>query len=79
MPEKNVRKKYKIDSRKWPGVYGYDSVKRRVHGKRDTCYYIAYRAGKRLIWEKVGWKGEGYIKIDKVPKFYKHVCNFGLG
>jgi len=60
MTGKKDRKKYKIDSRKWPGVYGYDSVKRRVHGKRDTCYYIAYRAGKRLIWEKVGWKGEGY-------------------
>lgn len=60
MSQINVRKKYKIDSRKWPGVYGYDSDKRRVHGKRDTCYYIAYRVGERLVWEKVGWKSEGY-------------------
>ncbi len=60
MTSKTSNKKYKIDSRKWPGVYGYNSVKRKVHGKTDTCYYIAYRTGERLVWEKVGWKSEGY-------------------
>ncbi|MCF6291291.1 MAG: site-specific integrase [Desulfobacterales bacterium] len=53
-------KKYKIDSRRWPGVYGYDSLTRKYFGKPDTCYYIAYRANGRLIWEKVGWKSEDY-------------------
>jgi integrase len=60
MASKKINKKYKIDSRKWSGVYGYDSYKRRVHGKPDICYYIAYRTGERLVWEKVGWKSEGY-------------------
>ena len=64
-------KKYKIDSRRWPGVYGYDS-----QGKgKDTCYYIVYRANDRLIWEKVGWKSEGLtpqiaaeIRSDRMRK-----------
>ena len=60
MAQKNVRNKYKIDSRKWPGVFGYDSKKRKVRGKPDTCYYTLYRTAGRLIWEKVGWKSEGY-------------------
>jgi len=75
MAAKNVRKKYKIDSRKWPGVYGYDSAERTVNGKTDTCYYVAYRAGGRLVWEKVGWRGEGLtpqiaaeIRAERVRK-----------
>lgn len=68
MSAKIKGKKYKIDARKWPGVYGYDSDKRKISGKPDTCYYIAYRAIKLrkgeeksvLVWEKVGWKSEGY-------------------
>lgn len=51
--------KYKI-SNKWPGVYGWDSEKTRVNSKPDVCYYIAYRIGEKLRWEKVGWKSEGY-------------------
>lgn len=51
--------KYKI-SDKWPGVYGWDSENKRQNGKVDICYYIAYRIGEKLRWEKVGWKSEGY-------------------
>jgi integrase len=60
MKSKKTRKKYKIDPRKWPGVYGYDSEKRRFLGKPDVSYYISYRTVDRLVWEKVGWKSEGY-------------------
>lgn len=59
MTPKKAKKKYKIDSRKWSGVYGYDSDKRIIHGNPDTCYYIAYRVEERLVWEKIGWRGEG--------------------
>ena len=55
------KQKYKIDSRKWSGVYGYDSKKRIINGKPDVCYYILYRDASRLKWEKIGWKSEGYI------------------
>jgi integrase len=60
MTRKKTSQKYKIDARKWPGVFGYDSDKKTVQGKPDVCYYIAYRRGKRLTWEKIGWKSEGY-------------------
>lgn len=29
-------------------------------GRVDTCYDITYKSGSRKIWEKVGYKGEGY-------------------
>ena len=51
--------KYKI-SNNWPGVYGWDSEKKKFNNKPDTCFYIAYRVGEKLRWEKVGWKSEGY-------------------
>jgi len=60
MVSKKSGNKYKIDYRKWPGVYGYDSVKRTIHGKSDVCYYISYRTGNKLKWEKIGWRSEGY-------------------
>ena len=66
------QKKYVINAGRWPGVYGYDSSKRKVRGKADTCYYITFstqeiliangveKTRKKNIWEKVGWKSEGY-------------------
>lgn len=75
MSTKNRQKKYKIDPRRWPGVYGYDSGKRNFSGKPDTCYYIAYKTHGKLIWEKVGWRSEGYapqiaaeIRAERVRK-----------
>ena len=53
-------KKFKIDHRKWPGVYGYDSTVRRHANKPDRCFYIAYRTIDKLVWEKVGWRSEGF-------------------
>ncbi|MUM78679.1 tyrosine-type recombinase/integrase [Pseudodesulfovibrio sp. F-1] len=50
----------RVDPHRWPGVYGYSSNTRRVDGKPDVCYYITYKVDGRKIWEKVGWKGEGY-------------------
>ena len=68
MSTKKGASRYKIDSRRWPGVYGYDSTRRKYFGKPDTCYYINYKGlasednGKltyKLIWEKIGWRSEG--------------------
>ena len=68
MSTKKGASRYKIDPRRWPGVYGYDSTRRRYFGKPDTCYYINYKGlvsednGKltyKLIWEKIGWRSEG--------------------
>jgi Site-specific recombinase XerD len=49
-----------VDSGRWPGVYSYESAERRFQGKPDVCYVVAYRVDRKLRWEKVGWKSEGY-------------------
>jgi integrase len=54
------KSKFKIDSKRWPGVYGYESEKRKISGKPDICFYIAYKIHTKLQWEKIGWKTEGY-------------------
>lgn len=66
-------KKYVINSKRWPGVYGYDSNKKKTRGKPDVCYHINYRVDGKLVWEKIGWKSEGYspevaseIRSDRV-------------
>jgi integrase len=72
---KKQQKRYKIDSQRWPGVYGYDSTKRKIFGKTDTCYHISFKVQGRLIWEKIGWRSEGYtpqiaaeIRAERVRK-----------
>lgn len=55
-----AKTKYVINSKRWPGVYGYDSDQKRYRGKPDVCYYINYRIDNKLKWEKIGWKSEGY-------------------
>lgn len=50
--------KYRI--KKYPGVYGYDSAKRRHNGKPDTCFYFVVTTDGHNITEKVGWASEGY-------------------
>lgn len=52
--------KYPVDSRRWPGIYAYDSDKRSFQGRPDQCLYLCFRLDGKLIWEKVGWKSEGY-------------------
>lgn len=45
---------------KFPGVYQYESEKKRHEGRPDTCFYFNYKdkdTGKK-IWVKVGWKSE---------------------
>jgi integrase len=42
------------------GVYLRKSSRRIIKGKPDVCFDISYQIGNRLIWEKVGWKSEGY-------------------
>ena len=48
------------DKRRWPGVYYYESGKRKIKSNPDVCYVINYKLDGKLKWEKVGWKSEGY-------------------
>ena len=42
------------------GVYQRVSSERMYQGKPDVCFDITYKAGVRKVWEKVGWRSEGY-------------------
>ncbi len=44
---------------KWSGVYVYESADR-FNGSPDLCFYITFRVGRRLVWEKIGKISEGY-------------------
>lgn len=46
---------------KFPGVYQRVSSERRHEGKPDICFDVTYKdVGGRKVWEKVGWRSEGY-------------------
>lgn len=45
---------------KYAGVYQRASEERRFEGKPDLCFDITYKIGGRKVWEKVGWRSEGY-------------------
>lgn len=50
----------RVHPHKWPGVY-YLELKTLFRGKPDFAYYIAYTLpNRKLKWEKVGLKSEGY-------------------
>ncbi len=54
----------RINIPKFQGVYYRESSKRRHLGKPDRCFDICYRDSiGKLIWEKVGWAGEGYTAV----------------
>jgi len=52
--------KQRVDAKRWPGVYYYESQDKHYDGKPDCCLWITYKVGTKKRWEKVGWKSEGY-------------------
>ena len=51
--------KRRYHPKKWAGVYVYETGET-YNNTPDLCFYITYRLGRRLIWEKVGKLSEGY-------------------
>ena len=47
---------------KFPGVYSRKGIQRKGEheGKPDIAFDISYKRDGRKIWEKVGWRAEGY-------------------
>ncbi|MBW2484742.1 MAG: site-specific integrase [Deltaproteobacteria bacterium] len=62
MAKKYSRKtnKKRVDSKRWTGVYYRKSDTKKLNGSYDVCYYITFKSGTKKLWEKVGWKSEGY-------------------
>ena len=51
--------KRRYHPKKWAGVYVYETSEM-YNGAPDLCFYITFKSGRRLIWEKVGKISEGY-------------------
>lgn len=54
----DTKKRKRVDSVRWPGVYQYE-LETKVNGKPDVAYYITYKDGNKKVWEKIGTKSEG--------------------
>lgn len=52
--------KKRVDPKRWTGVYYRESDTKKHNGSYDVCYYITFKSGTKKVWEKVGWKSEGY-------------------
>ena len=52
---------------RYVGVY-FRIAKKRIltNGKPDVCYDIHYNAHGKDVWEKVGWRSEGYSLQDAI-------------
>jgi integrase len=57
--KRKIAMNYRTKTR-FQGVYERQSEMRIFKSKPDICYDIAYRQGRKLIWEKIGWLSEGY-------------------
>lgn len=52
---------------RYVGVYfRYGKNRHTADGKPDKCFDIHYKAHGRYIWEKIGWKSEGYSVQDAI-------------
>jgi len=70
-----TNQKVRVDARRWPGVYAYESLERTFQGKSDQCLWITYKVNGKKKWEKVGWRSEGYtpqvaaeLRAERVKK-----------
>ena len=48
---------------KFTGVYERKADSRNHNGKPDVCFDITYKVERKKIWEKAGWRSEGYTAI----------------
>lgn len=59
---------------KYVGVYTREGTSRLAgNGKADICYDITYKKDGKTIFEKIGWRSEGYTAEDAVELRGKRV------
>ncbi len=56
--KKEYSEKTRRHATQFPGVYEREAE--RVIGKPDIVYDISYKKDGKKIWEKIGWKSQGY-------------------
>ena len=57
-PKKEYSEKTKRHTTQLQGVYERHAIRETIGP--DVCYDITYKAEGKKVWEKVGWKSEGY-------------------
>ena len=70
---------------KYVGIYyRLADTRRCLDGKPDKCFEITYRREGKAVWEKIGWRSEGYsiedaalIRGDRV-RAIRHPELFGI-
>ena len=50
----------KISVKKYAGVYYTESTVHKWRERPDRCYWVAFKDGKKLNWERCGWASEGW-------------------
>jgi integrase len=45
---------------RFTGVYENPSTNRKYEGRPDVCFYITFKDNGKKVFEKVGWRSEGY-------------------
>jgi integrase len=70
--KKNPKKQYSGNTKrhltKFPGVYERHAD--RLIGVPDVCFDISYKVDGKKVWEKVGWKSQGYT-----PELVRQIRN----
>jgi len=56
----SINNKKLVNPKRWPGVYHYESLQKKLNGRPDVCYYFTYKTDGDKKTEKVGWRSEGY-------------------
>mgnify|MGYP000901357167 CR=1 FL=1 len=57
-PKKKYSELTKRHATQFPGVYEREAE--RVAGQKDICFDISYKKDGKKVWEKIGWKSQGY-------------------
>jgi integrase len=70
-----VNNKKLVNQKRWPGIYYYESLLKKINGRPDVCYYFTYKTDGLKKTEKVGWRSEGYtpqiaaeLRFDRIRK-----------
>ena len=57
-PKKRYSAKTRRHATQLQGVYERRAIREKIGP--DVCFDASYKVGKKKVWEKIGWKSEGY-------------------
>jgi integrase len=67
-PGKRYSENTKRHATQFPGIYERNAE--RLIGVPDVCFDISYKVDRKKVWEKIGWKSQGYT-----PELVRQIRN----